>query len=100
VKTKDISIQEIQKEVAAEFNINLSDMVSSSRAKQIARPRQIAMYLAKKLTTSSLMEIGKMFGGKDHTTVMHACKKIDELQREDLGFMNSIETLTAKLKSC
>jgi len=76
---RDISIDYIQNIVSSYYNLNLSAMVSSRRSISIARPRQIAMYLSKTLTTFSYPEIGKNFGGKDHTTVMHAVKKVEAL---------------------
>ncbi|MEE9316724.1 MAG: chromosomal replication initiator protein DnaA, partial [Rhodospirillales bacterium] len=78
-----VTIEEIQKRVAAHFNIRVSDMHSARRARSVARPRQVAMYLAKQLTARSLPEIGRKFGGRDHTTVMHAVKKVDELREHD-----------------
>jgi chromosomal replication initiator protein len=86
-----ITIEEIQKKVAEYYNVKVSDMHSARRSVTVARPRQMAMYLAKQLTTRSLPEIGRKFGGKDHTTVMHAVKRIEELSmrdnelREDIG---------------
>jgi len=94
-----ITIEDIQKKVAAHFNIKVSDMHSARRSVAIARPRQIAMYLAKKLTTKSLPEIGRKFGGKDHTTVMHAVKRIDELARADKEFADDVELLMRMLQS-
>lgn len=94
-----ITIEDIQKKVAAHYNIKVSDMHSSRRSVAIARPRQIAMYLAKKLTTKSLPEIGRKFGGKDHTTVMHAVKRIDELSRNDKEFADDVELLMRMLQS-
>jgi chromosomal replication initiator protein len=94
-----ITIEDIQKKVAAHFNIKVSDMHSARRSVSIARPRQIAMYLAKKLTTKSLPEIGRKFGGKDHTTVMHAVKRIDELSRGDKEFADDVELLMRMLQS-
>jgi chromosomal replication initiator protein len=76
---KIVTIEEIQKKVCDHFNIKISDMTSSRRLRSVARPRQIAMYLAKNLTPKSLAEIGKKFGGKDHTTVMHAIRTIEGL---------------------
>lgn len=78
-----VSIDEIQRRVADYFNIRLSDLLSARRARQVARPRQVAMYLAKRLTAKSLPDIGRNFGGRDHTTVMHAVKRIDELRLVD-----------------
>ena len=94
-----ITIEDIQKKVAGHFNIKVSDMHSARRSVAIARPRQIAMYLAKKLTTKSLPEIGRKFGGKDHTTVMHAVKRIEELSREDKEFADDVELLMRMLQS-
>jgi chromosomal replication initiator protein len=94
-----ITIEDIQKKVAAHFNIKVSDMHSARRSVAIARPRQIAMYLAKKLTTKSLPEIGRKFGGKDHTTVMHAVKRIDELSNADKEFADDVELLMRMLQS-
>ena len=71
---------------------------AARRARQVARPRQVAMYLAKQLTTRSLPEIGRKFGGRDHTTVMHAVRKIDELRREDAGLAEDIELLRRSLE--
>ena len=93
-----ITIDEIQKSVAAHFNIRLSDMHSARRARSVARPRQVAMYLAKQLTTRSLPEIGRKFGGRDHTTVMHAVRKVDELREHDSGFAEDVELLRRMLE--
>ena len=80
IQDRQISIDNIQKTVAVYFNIKSSDMVSKRRNRTIARPRQMAMALAKELTNHSLPEIGDAFGGRDHTTVLHACRKINELK--------------------
>jgi chromosomal replication initiator protein len=90
---KSVTIAEIQKEVAAYYNIKISDMSSARRARCIARPRQVAMYLCKQLTIRSLSEIGRKFGGKDHTTVMHAVKKVEELAATDSEFKADVVTL-------
>jgi chromosomal replication initiator protein len=79
-QTKLVTLESIKKTVAEHYNIRVSDLNSSGRARVIARPRQVAMSLAKELTTHSYPEIGKSFGGRDHTTVMHACKKVVELR--------------------
>ena len=76
---KQISIDNIQRRVAEYYNIKVSDLMSKRRSRSVARPRQVAMALAKELTTNSLPEIGKSFGGRDHTTVLHGCRKIKEL---------------------
>ena len=93
-----VTIEEIQKRVAAHFNIRLSDMHSARRARSVARPRQVAMYLAKQLTARSLPEIGRKFGGRDHTTVMHAVKKVDELREQDSSFAEDVELLRRMLE--
>ena len=96
---KKITIEEIQKKVAEHYNIRLTDMHSPRRSRSVARPRQIAMYLAKSITSRSLPEIGRKFGGRDHTTVMHAVKKIEELKHEDNNFNEDIELLKRLIDS-
>ena len=93
-----VTIEEIQKRVAEHFNIRVSDMHSARRARSVARPRQVAMYLAKQLTSRSLPEIGRKFGGRDHTTVMHAVKKVDELRDHDSTFAEDVELLRRMLE--
>ena len=93
VNEKKISINLIQEEVVSYFNLNLSDMTSSRRSISIARPRQMAMFLCKDITSFSYPEIGKAFGGKDHTTVMHAVKKIVSLSSENLQLQNQLKSL-------
>ena len=93
-----VTIEEIQKQVASHFNIRISDMHSARRARSVARPRQVAMYLAKQLTTRSLPEIGRKFGGRDHTTVMHAVRKVDELREHDSSFKEDVELLRRMLE--
>ena len=93
------TIDQIQKKVAEHFNVKMSDMHSSRRSRTIARPRQIAMFLAKNLTTRSLPEIGRKFGGRDHTTVIHAIKKVKELVKNDSSLSEDIEILTRSLQS-
>ena len=93
-----VTIEEIQKRVAEHFNIRISDMHSARRARSVARPRQVAMYLAKQLTSRSLPEIGRKFGGRDHTTVMHAVKKVDELRDHDTVFAEDVELLRRMLE--
>ena len=95
---KSVNIEEVQKKVAERYNLKVSDMYSSKRARNIARPRQIAMYLSKTLTVHSLAEIGKKFGGKDHTTVMHAIKKIDVLLKDDKEFSEDVRLLMKVLQ--
>jgi chromosomal replication initiator protein len=94
-----VTIEEIQKKVAEHFNIRMADMVSSRKQRAIARPRQIAMYLSKRLTSRSLPEIGRKFGGRDHTTVMHAVRKVEELMSQDPAFAEDVELLERMLES-
>lgn len=97
VQKRSISIDHIQKIVAEHFDIRLADMTSRRRPKSIALPRQIAMYLARELTESPLKDIGDAFGGKDHGTVIHACKSVNtKLSSED--FRRTLTTLTEKIK--
>jgi len=93
-----VTIEEIQKRVAEHFNIRISDMHSARRARSVARPRQVAMYLAKQLTSRSLPEIGRKFGGRDHTTVMHAVRKVDELREHDASFAEDVDLLRRMLE--
>ncbi|MBT5434812.1 MAG: chromosomal replication initiator protein DnaA, partial [Rhodospirillaceae bacterium] len=94
-----VTIEEIQKKVAEHFNIRMADMVSARKQRAIARPRQIAMYLAKRLTSRSLPEIGRKFGGRDHTTVMHGVRKVEELMAGDPAFAEDVELLERMLES-
>jgi len=94
-----ITIEDIQKQVAAHYNIKVSDMHSARRSRVVARPRQVAMYLSKKFTSKSLPEIGRKFGGKDHTTVMHAVKRIEELMASDHEFSQDLELLSRMIQS-
>ena len=94
-----VTIDEIQKRVAEHYNIRLADMHSARRARAVARPRQVAMYLCKQLTPRSLPEIGRKFGGRDHTTVMHAVRKIEELRAADRTLAEDIELLRRMLET-
>jgi chromosomal replication initiator protein len=96
---RQISIENIQKTVAEYYKIKTNDLLSQKRTRTIARPRQIAMALAKELTEHSLPEIGQSFGGRDHTTVLHACKKINELKQEDSELSNDYQNLFKTLSS-
>lgn len=96
---KKVTIDEIQRKVAEYYAIKLGDLLSARRAREVARPRQVAMYLAKKLTPRSLPEIGRRFGGRDHTTVMHAVKRIDELRAADRELDGDVVQLTRLLDS-
>ncbi len=94
-----LTMEEIQKRVAEHFKIRVSDMSSARRSRAVARPRQVAMYLSKQLTSRSLPEIGRAFGGRDHTTVIHAVRKIEELVKADTAFAEDVELLTRMLES-
>jgi chromosomal replication initiator protein len=94
-----ISIEEIQKKVAEHYNIKMHDMSSAKKTRSIARPRQIAMYLSKNLTQKSFMEIGRKFGGKDHTTVMHALKTIEALKLTDNEVVEDLHILSKILQT-
>ncbi len=92
-----VTIDEIQRHVADYFNVRLADLLSARRARAVARPRQVAMYLSKQLTARSLPEIGRKFGGRDHTTVMHAVKRIDELREIDSALDDDLQHLNRVL---
>ncbi len=94
-----VTIDDIKKAVCDHCNVRVADLHSDRRARYIARPRQIAMYLSKKLTTHSLPEIGRKFGGRDHTTVMHAVKRVEELVHSDPEIAEDVELLTRMLSS-
>lgn len=98
LQKKQVSVDNIQKIVAEYYKIKVSDLSSKRRSRSVARPRQVAMSLAKELTSHSLPEIGESFGGRDHTTVLHACKKIKELRETSLDiredYNNLLRTLT------
>lgn len=101
IKANDrrVSIEEIQKRICEYYHIKLTDLQSSKRSQNIARPRQVAMYLSKQMTAKSLPEIGRKFGGRDHTTVIHAIRKIDELRQEDKELVDDIEILQKTLQT-
>jgi chromosomal replication initiator protein len=96
---KRVTIDEIQKRVAEHYHMRLSDMGSARRARAVARPRQVAMFLAKQLTARSLPEIGKKFGNRDHTTVMHAVSRVTELMATDVNFAEDVDLLRKMLES-
>ncbi|BAQ70737.1 chromosomal replication initiation protein [Rhodovulum sulfidophilum] len=96
---RKVTIEEIQRKVSEHFNMRLSDMIGPKRHRTIARPRQIAMYLAKQLTQRSLPEIGRRFGGRDHTTVMHAVKRIEDLRSKDSQIDEDLELLRRMLEA-
>lgn len=93
-----ITIDEIQRAVSAHFEVKQLDLISERRAVAIARPRQIAMYLAKRLTTRSLPEIGRKFGGRDHSTVIHAVRRIEDLRTKDVEIDGAVRTLMRTLE--
>ena len=94
---KTISVEMVQKEVVEFFNVSLHELKNKSRHKNIVVPRQIAMYLSRKLTGHSLPEIGAAFGGKDHTTILHAVKKVEEVLLKDEQIRKIVETLQNSL---
>lgn len=96
-KNGRVTIAAIQAAVSECFGLPLAEMTSDRRAREVARPRQVAMYLSKSLTAKSLPEIGRRFGNRDHTTVMHAVKQIERLQSEDPDFAHRISTLSDKI---
>ena len=95
---RKLSIEEIQRKVAEHYNIRLSDLIGPKRLRTIARPRQVAMYLAKQLTPRSLPEIGRRFGGRDHTTIMHGVRKIEELMTTDSQLADDLQLLRRLLQ--
>jgi chromosomal replication initiator protein len=101
LRTNDrkISIDDIQRKVAEHYNIRLADLIGPKRARNVARPRQIAMYLSKQMTSRSLPEIGRRFGGRDHTTIMHGVRKVEELIAEDSGLAEDITVLKRTLEA-
>jgi len=95
---KRVRIEDIQRVVARQYNVSRADLLSSRRTANVVRPRQVAMYLAKVLTLRSLPEIGRRFGGRDHTTVLHAVRKIENLAGNDTAFAEEIEGLKRQLQ--
>jgi chromosomal replication initiator protein len=94
-----ISIDQIQRKVADYYNVRMGDMLSARRSRAVARPRQIAMYLSKQLTTRSLPEIGRKFGGRDHTTVIHAVRKVESLRESDPSIEEDVDLLLRSLEA-
>ncbi len=95
---KRVKIEDIQRVVARQYNVSRADLLSSRRTANVVRPRQVAMYLAKTLTLRSLPEIGRRFGGRDHTTVLHAVRKIENLVNTDTALAEEIELLKRQLQ--
>ena len=94
-----VTIENIQKTVADYYKVKVSDILSKRRSRSIARPRQLAMALSKELTNRSLPEIGNAFGGRDHTTVLHACRKIEQLREESHDIKEDYKNLIRTLSS-
>ena len=94
---KSINVETIQNIVAAHFNLNIQEMLSARRSRSLARPRQIAMFLAKRHTSNSLPDIGKKFSNRDHTTVIHAVKKIEELMKKDDEIRQSVAEIKKRI---
>ena len=92
-KNREISVEQIQKVVASHFNIKLTELKSSKRLKALVIPRQIAMYLARQMTSCSYPEIGEKFGGKDHSTIIHAIKKIEKALEDDFRLRSTMENI-------
>ena len=99
VSQRKVTIEEIIRKVADHYNLRMTDLISARRARVIARPRQVAMFLSKMLTSKSLPEIGRRFGGRDHTTVIHAVKKIEELRQIDNQIAEEVEILRRMLEA-
>ncbi len=96
---RKVTIEEIQRQVSEHYNIRLSDLIGPKRVRNIARPRQVAMYLSKQLTTRSLPDIGRRFGGRDHTTVMHGVRRIEDLKSHDNQIAEDVELLRRALEA-
>ncbi|HEU0221232.1 MAG TPA: chromosomal replication initiator protein DnaA, partial [Paracoccaceae bacterium] len=96
---RKVTVEEIIRKVADHYNLRISDLLSARRSRGLVRPRQIGMFLAKQLTSRSLPEIGRRFGGRDHTTVLHAVRKIDEMRQTDSGLAEDIEILRRLLEA-
>ena len=93
---KSVNVELIQNLVASHFNLSIQELLSQRRSRSLARPRQIAMYLAKQYTTNSLPDIGRKFSNRDHTTVIHAIKKIEDLLKKDSEIKQSVNEIKKK----
>ncbi len=93
-----MTVDQIQKTVAEHYGLSQADLISERRARAVARPRQVAMWLAKQITTRSLPDIGRRFGGRDHTTVLHAVRRIESLKAEDPQIARDTDVLLRKLR--
>jgi chromosomal replication initiator protein len=98
VNERKVTVDMIQKAVAEHYALKQADLTSERRARAVARPRQVAMWIAKQITTRSLPDIGRRFGGRDHTTVLHAVRRIEALKAEDAGIARDIDVLLRKLR--
>jgi len=98
VTERKVTVDMIQKTVAEHYALKQADLISERRARAVARPRQVAMWLAKQITTRSLPDIGRRFGGRDHTTVLHAVRRIEALKAEDAGIARDVDVLLRKLR--
>ena len=98
VSERKVTVDTIQKTVAEHYALKQADLISERRARAIARPRQVAMWLAKQITTRSLPDIGRRFGGRDHTTVLHAVRRIEQLKAEDPVLARDVDLLLRKLR--
>jgi len=99
LQDRQVGIDNIQRVVGEYYKVKLNDLLSKRRSRSVARPRQVAMALAKELTNQSLPEIGEAFGGRDHTTVLHACRKIKQMQEEDSDIREDMKNLFRSLTS-
>ena len=99
IRVQAVSMDNIRKVVAEFYDISVKDLMGKKRLRHIARPRQVAMSLARELTNNSFTEIGQSFGGRDHTTVMHACEKVQELCVSDLMFDKDYRSLKLMLQT-
>jgi chromosomal replication initiator protein len=97
-EVQQVTIERIQELVSDRFGLSLDELCSDKRSQNIVYPRQVAMYLSRELTDSSLPKIGKQFGGRDHTTVIHATSKISRMIREDRDVYNLVQELTKRIK--
>jgi chromosomal replication initiator protein len=97
-EVRQVTIERIQELVSERFSLSLEELCGDRRSQNIVYPRQVAMYLSRELTDSSLPKIGREFGGRDHTTVIHATSKIARMIREDRSVYNLVQELTARIK--
>ena len=98
VSERKVTVDQIQKVVSEHYSLKQADLISERRARAVARPRQVAMWLAKQITTRSLPDIGRRFGGRDHTTVLHAVRRIEQLKIDDPQIARDVDVLLRKLR--